>query len=194
MPSGYSYIGYLKIDETAGELVSQGVGNKALLPSAADGRTLEVSSTTGALQIMSSGTTLSNGVSRDGVSKFAGKWFRGTIAVDSNDPGGAFSLQNTYSSDLLVTRGVVMIVSTGGGEASLLNIGTDDEGDVSSDNIIDGLSLNAATGAFDNFDDKGSSGNTIQVWKASEYLIGTLESTADGCVAHYGIQVLDVTA
>ena len=74
MPGGISYIQDLVIDGS--EITSQGVGDKSLKSTCADADTIEVSSTTGKLQLKDAGSAKANGVGRADVSKFAGMWLQ----------------------------------------------------------------------------------------------------------------------
>ena len=51
MPGGISYIGDLVVVEDGGEITSHSIGDKALKSTCADADTIEVSSTTGKLQL-----------------------------------------------------------------------------------------------------------------------------------------------
>ena len=65
MPGGITYLGDMVIQETGGEITSQAGGDKARKSSAADDSTLEVSSSTGKMQIKDAGTSKAAGVTRD---------------------------------------------------------------------------------------------------------------------------------
>lgn len=194
MPSGYSYIGNLKIDENAGELVSQSVGSKALLPSAADQSTLEVNSSTGSMQVKTSGSTLANGIQREQMSKSAGTWIRGSLGTGGTSVGDLLKVQNTFTSHLLITRILIYVTTatTAGGDTNYCDIGTDDGGDASSNNLIDDLDLKN-TGAFDNIANKGSGGSSIRIWKSGEYVVGTVTTTPTNLVGYYAIHVIDIS-
>ena len=74
---------------------------------------------------------------------------------------GVLSWQNPEDSAIVVTR-VVLDVTTKATAACTLNVGTDGAGTGSSDNLLDGLDVNAATGVFDNIADKGTNGKERQ--------------------------------
>lgn len=196
MPGGFSFIGNFKINEDSGELVSRSVGSQALLAASADATTIEVSSTTGKLQILDAGTARSSGVARANMSKGAGFWLQGTVAGDSTAAGGAFKIENTYSSNLVVDRAIIYVATA---EASAgtctIDIGTDSAGSSSSNDLIDGASMKSA-GATDNLKSMhaGDSGRSIMEWKSGEFLVGTISATTTEMVAYYGFHVLDLTA
>ena len=103
MPGGISYIGDLTIVESGGEITSQAIGDKALKTTCADADTIEVSATTGKLQVKEAGSAKANGIQRDDMGKTAGFWLRGTLTA-SDAAGGFFSIENTFGSNLVITR------------------------------------------------------------------------------------------
>ena len=74
----------------------------------------------------------------------------------------AFAWQNPESVAVLVHRVLVDVTHIAGTAGALLDIGTAANATTHSDNLIDGLDIQAATGLFDNITDKGSSGKTRQ--------------------------------
>ena len=155
MPGGISYIGDLTIVESGGEITSQSVGDKSLMSTAADATSIEVSSSTGKLGIVARGSSLSNGVQRDQMSKFSGAWIRGALTA-SAAAGGVFSLQNTYGTNLVITRAIIYLTALTG-SAGDMNVGVGDSGSTSYDTLIDGLNVNSATGAYGNITAKSLS-------------------------------------
>ena len=77
----------------------------------------------------------------------------------SDSEGGVFRWQNPEDSAIVITR-VVLHVTARAAAACTLDVGT--TGAVSSDDLLDGLDVNAATGAFDNIADKGVNGKERQ--------------------------------
>ena len=191
MPGGISYIGDLVIQEDGGEITSQAIGDKALKTTCADADTLEVSSSTGKLQIKERGSSLANGVGRADVSKYAGTWIKGSLTA-SDSGGGVFSEQNTYGSDLVVLRVVIMVTTEASDSAARVDIGTASGATTSSDNLLDDLNV-SDVGLYDNLDDKGSNGNTVLKWGASQYITASRAAGAtSGLVGTYAIQVIDM--
>lgn len=189
MPGGISYINELVIDAN-GEIASQAIGDKALKTTAADADTIEVDSTTGKLQIKPRGSSLANGVGRDDVSKFAGTWIKGSLTA-SDTAGGVFSLENTFGSDLVITR-IILQVTTGCSEAGEIDIGTAANATTSANTLIDGLSV-ATIGIYDNIDNKGSSGATKLKFGNGQFLNASRSSGATaGLVGTYAVCVLDL--
>ena len=191
MPGGISFIGDLSVVESGGEITSQSVGDKALKTTAADADTLEVSSTTGKLQIKQRGSSLSNGVGREDVSKFAGTWIKGSLTA-SDAAGGVFSEENSYGSDLVVLR-VVIFVSTGASDSSVrVDIGTAADATTSADTLIDNLNV-SDIGLYDNLDDKGTNGNTVLKWGNNQFINASrVAGATSGLVGTYAIQVIDM--
>lgn len=193
MPGGFSYLGNFKVQDSDGEVLSQSVGSSALLAACADAVTIEVDSTTGKLQIPDSGTSASNGVQRDQMSKGAGFWLQGTIAVDS-EAAAAFQVQNTYGSNLIIDRSIIFIDTGSGVGGVTIDVGQGSGVGTSYDNLIDGLSLETA-GAFDNLGDgAGSNGKTVGVWKSNEYINATASVTPTSLVGYYAIHVVDASS
>jgi len=197
MPGGFSYLGNFKVTDSSGEIVSSSVGSSSLLSSCADSVTIEVDSSTGKLQIPDQGANAAGGVQRDKMSKYAGFWLQGSIDKSSSAAGGAFSLENTYGSDLIVTRLIVYVetaeVSAG---SCAIDVGTDSDGTSSSDNLLDGLDMKA-TGSTDNIEQRadGDTGTrTTAIWEDDEFIVGTLSSTGTELVAWFAVHVIDMTA
>lgn len=190
MPGGVSYIQDLVVDGS--EITSQSIGDKSLKTTCADADTIEVSSTTGKLQLKDAGSSKANGVGRADVSKFAGTWLQGTLAA-SDSGGGVFGLTNTYGSTLVVLR-VVLLVTTGSSGACTLDIGTTGTSvTTTSNNLIDGVSV-AAAGVFDNIQDAGSSGESVQKWPSGDFLTASMVGggATAGLVGTYAIQIIDI--
>ena len=195
MPGGFSYLGNFKVADATGELVSAAVGSSSLLATCADAQTIEVNSSTGKLQIPDVGTSASNGVQRGKMSKSAGFWLQGGLTA-SDSAGGVFSIQNTYSSPLIVTRVLIYVttVSTG---ACTLDIGFATNATTSADTLIDGLDVGTSTGVFDNIDDGGGSGEAKGLWTTGgsfDYINASMKTgaTAD-LVGFIGIHVIDIS-
>ena len=196
MPGGFSYLGNFKITDSSGEIVSQSVGSSALLSTCADAQTIEVDSSTGKLQIPVQGSSAANGVQRAKMSKYAGVWLQGALTA-SDSGGGVFSVQNTYGSNLIVTR-VLLYVTTVSSGACTLDIGFAANATTVADTLIDGLDVNSATGVFDNIDDKGTNGEPRGLWTSGgsfDYINASMKTGAtSGLVGFYGIHVIDLSA
>jgi hypothetical protein len=191
MPGGISYIGDLTIVESGGEITSQSIGDKALLATCADADTIEVNSSTGKLQLKEAGSSLSSGIQRSQVSKFTGSWIQGTLAAN-DAAGGVFGLTNTYGTNLVVMR-VILLVTTASAGVCELDIGTTPTSvTTSSANLIDGLSV-ATAGVYDNIQDAGSGGESVQKWPSDSFLTASMSLGATaGLVGTYAIQVIDI--
>ena len=191
MPGGISFIGDLSVVESGGEITSQSVGDKALKTTAADADTLEVSSTTGKLQIKERGSSLSNGVGRADVSKFAGTWIKGSLTA-SDAAGGVFSLENTFGSDLVITRIILQVTNGASDSAARLDIGTAANATTSAATLVDELNV-SDVGIYDNIDNKGTNGKTKAKWGTGQFVTGS-ESTGNitGIVGTYAIHAIDM--
>jgi len=178
----------LRVNDT--EVTTQVVGNKALANSAADNVSLEVDSDNGYLQIKTAGTALGNGVQRAMMSKFAGAPFQGDL-VASDAAAGVFSVENTYSTDLMVDRMIIDITTVATG-ACTLDIGNAATA-ISANTLLDGVDVNAATGPFDNVDDQGASGQSIVKWPSGEFITASMASGAtSGLVGTYWFHAVDM--
>ena len=190
MPGGISYIGDLTVVESGGEITSQAIGDKALKSTCADADTIEVNSTTGKLQVKGSGSSKSNGVGRDDVSKFAGFWLQGAL-VASDAEGGVFSVENTFGTDLVVLR-LVLQITTGTSGACTLDIGVETDGSSTADDLIDGVDVSDA-GVFDNIADKGSNGSSRARWASGSFVNASMKTgAAAGIVGQYASYALDM--
>ena len=108
-------------------------------------------------------------------------------AVTTTAVGGVLKLLNPEGVDLLITRFMLDITTASAGAATV-DAGVDDGGDVSSDNLIDGLNVNAAAGLFDNVDDQGSNGQSAVRWPAGQYIVVTASATVAGLVGNAYVQ------
>lgn len=191
MPGGISYIGDMTVVESGGEITSQSVGDKALLTTAADASSIEVSTTTGKLGIVSAGTSLSNGVQRAQVSKFAGYWLQGDL-VATDTAGGILEVQNTYGTTLIVTRAIIQLDTVSSG-ACTIDVGVGDESGAVYDTLIDGLDVRSDTGAFDNVGSGGTNGDSVHTWGSTQYISASKKTgAASGLAGKYAIHVIDI--
>lgn len=92
-------------------------------------------------------------------------------AVDTG--GGIFAWQNDEGASIIVQR-VLLDVTTAATAACTVDIGTTAvSATTSSDNLIDGLDVNAATGVFDNLTSAGSSGKSQQKLASGKWVTGS---------------------
>tara|TARA_R110002020_G_scaffold47286_2_gene134565 strand:- start:1420 stop:1995 length:576 start_codon:yes stop_codon:yes gene_type:complete len=190
MPGGISYIGDLTIQEDGGEITSQAIGDKALKTTAADADTLEVSSSTGKLQIKEAGSSKANGVGRDDMSKYAGFWLKGALSA-TRTAGGMLAVENSYGSDLIVTRVIISVTSASSG-SSTGDIGIAANATTSSNNLMTAFDTSGA-GVYDNLDNKGGSGATKQKWGTGQFVTGSEDSgNITGLVGTFAIHAIDM--
>lgn len=83
--------------------------------------------------------------------------------------GGVVALANPLGVALIILR-VLLRVTTIATVAATVDAGVAANATTLSDNLIDGLDVNAATGLFDNIEDKGTNGKARQVWGATQYV------------------------
>lgn len=92
--------------------------------------------------------------------------------------GGVLKLLNPEGADLIIPSGGLLLdITTAATAACTIDAGIDSDGTTSSDKLIDGLDVNAATGQFDNIADKGTNGGPYK-WGATEYLVISMASGA----------------
>ena len=108
-----------------------------------------------------------------------------TAATDTT-VGGVLKLQNPEGADLILTR-LVLDVTTASTGGATVDAGIDDDGDETSDNVIDGMDVNAAAGVFDNITDAGTNGGCAK-WNEDEYLVITASATTAGMVGNAYIE------
>lgn len=100
------------------------------------------------------------------------------IAATTDAVGGVLKLKNPEGADLIITRLVLDIVAKSNGAATV-DAGVDDDGDVNSDNLIDGQSV-ATAGVYDNIKHGGTNGKASVLWPADHYLVITASATTAG--------------
>ena len=176
---------------THGKIVTQAVDAGSIAGSAVSDAGIEVSTTTGKIQLKDAGTNLASGVTLEKMSKFAGRWIKGNLAA-SDATAGVFTEQNSYGTDLIVLRIVVFITTAATGSCTV-DIGEGSSASSSFDNIIDGLNVGAGTGSADNLGDPGTNGHSSRVWKSGEHITASMASGATaGLVGRYAICVIDI--
>lgn len=100
--------------------------------------------------------------------------------------GGVLKLKNDFGIDLIVTD-VFIDIKTKAAASATIDMGVDDGGDVSSDNLLDGLAMGTATGVFCNRVNSSTNGGCA-VWKKDEYIVATASGTLAGLVGTYTIK------
>lgn len=184
--------GKFKADDD-GFIVSPSVGASALHSSAFDGTTLEKNAA-GAGQVAKA-SDHSQGVQADNLHRSIGFVKKGNLTA-SDSAAGIFSVENPTASDMCVV--VYFRVATGSAGACTVNVGTDSAGTGSSDNIMDGFSVQA--GGSDvrvhcslDSGDAGTNGKTYTVWAAGEYITASMASGATaGLVGTYTIHAFSL--
>lgn len=175
----------LQVDDT--EVITPVMGNRSTRASLVDG--IGVTLASGAIALQAAGAAAALGVQRDEVSKYAGFWIKGSL-VASDAAAGVLSEENTYSTDLIITR-FLLFVTTPSTGACVIDVGQKST-EISGDDLLDGISV-AAAGIFDNIADKGTNGSSRRKWGAGEFLTGSMASGATaGLVGTYAIHVIDI--
>lgn len=104
-------------------------------------------------------------------------------AVDTG--GGVFAWQNDEGAAIMVKR-VFLDVTTKTTGACTVDIGTTATSATTlSDNLIDGLDVNAATGLFDNITDKGTNGKSRQKLADGKWVTGSVASGASAGIVGF---------
>lgn len=101
--------------------------------------------------------------------------FRALATVDT--PGGLFSYANDNPQSILVTR-VILDIQTPSSGAATADVGRAATATTLSDNLIDGLDINAAAGVFDNLSSPGANGRELQKILTGEFVTGSIASGA----------------
>ena len=104
-------------------------------------------------------------------------------AVDT--AGGVFAWPNPHENAILVT-GLALDVTTKASAACTLDCGTTaTSATTSSDNLIDGLDINAAAGVFNNVTDVGTNGKSRQRLASGKWVTGSVASGASAGLVGY---------
>lgn len=102
-------------------------------------------------------------------------------AVDTG--GGVFAWQNPETSEILIEH-VAVKVTTVATAACTVDVGTATaSATTSSDNLIDGQDVNAATGTFTNAANSGTNGKPAQRLAAGKWVTGSKASGASAGIA-----------
>ena len=104
-------------------------------------------------------------------------------AVTTTAAGGALTLQNPEGVDLILTD-LILDITTVATSAANVNAGISGASVASSDNLIDGQDVNAATGVFSNKGEGGSNGKAQRKWPTDHYLTITASATLAGLVGN----------
>lgn len=98
--------------------------------------------------------------------------------------GGVAAIPNPEGVPLIITRVVVHLTTVSAG-AGTVDAGVAANATTLSDNLIDGLNVQAATGVFDNVEDKGTNGKARQLWPTTGFLTISKASGAAAGLAGY---------
>jgi hypothetical protein len=100
--------------------------------------------------------------------------------ADADTGGGVLAWQNPETSTIVIER-VEIYTTTASTGAGTIDVGTTaTSAATSSDNLIDGLDVNAAAGIFDNITDKGTNGKSRQTLASGKWVTA---SKATGAMA-----------
>ena len=161
--SDFGKIGGVRFKD--GKMLDPGVRSGSVHSDATDGTTIGLN-TSSKLEVKDASITAAK------MAQGAGYWRTGTLTA-SDAAAGIFSIENTdASNDLVVTRLVIGVMTASSG-ACTADFGTAAT-EVSSDNLLDGINLNAA-GYYDTNQsgDHGTNGTSIARIPASGYLTGS---------------------
>lgn len=106
---------------------------------------------------------------------------------------GVLSWQNPEATPIIVTKAVLYTTTVATG-ACTVDIGTTaTSATTASDTLIDGLDVNAATGAFDNITDKGTNGKSRQLLASGKWVtIKEASGDATGLVGTLYVEYIKV--
>ena len=106
-----------------------------------------------------------------------GHWVSGDL-TDSDTAGAVFNWMNIENGSIIIDR-VIIDVTTAATGACTLDIGTTDtSAATSSDTLIDGVDVNAATGTFDNIEDGGTNGKSTKKLSTVKWITASKASGA----------------
>ena len=108
------------------------------------------------------------------------------VALTASDAaGGVFAWANPWETGITIQR-VIISITTAASAACTIDIGTTaTSAATSSDTLLDGLDVNAATGYFDNITDKGTNGKSRQPLAAGKWVTASKASGATAGLVGY---------
>lgn len=102
------------------------------------------------------------------------------------DTGGAIiAWQNPEATSIIISRIEINLTTVATGACTADFGTTATNATTSSDNLIDGVDLNAAIGVFDNITDKGTNGKSRQLLASGKWVTGSRASGAVAGLAGY---------
>ena len=112
------------------------------------------------------------------------------IAVTDTAVGGLIKLENTTGKDLWITLFLIDVTTPSTGAATV-DIGVDDVGDTSVDDLIDGGDVNTAAIVLNNLVSGGTKG-TIVKWPSGHFITATASASLAGIVGKYHVEAVPV--
>ena len=110
----------------------------------------------------------------------------------SNSGTGVFSWANPEAGSILIHR-VLVDVTTDSSASVTMDVGTTaTSSSTSSDNLLDGLDIDAAAGLFDNITEKGSNGKSRQKLATGKWVTGTASGTPTSLVGYAYIYYINL--
>lgn len=108
------------------------------------------------------------------------------VALGSSDSaGGILAWANPLDTSIFITK-IVLDVTTVAAAACTIDVGTTaTSAATSSDNLIDGLDVNAAIITADNITDKGTNGKSRQKLASGKWVTGSKATGAAASLAGY---------
>lgn len=95
--------------------------------------------------------------------------------ADAGSAGGVLAWLNPESGAIIVHH-VILDVTTAAAGAATVDVGVAADGATASDNLIDGLDVNAATGVFGSADEGGTNGATSRKVAAGQFVTASQAS------------------
>lgn len=106
-------------------------------------------------------------------------------AVDTG--GGLFAWQNPEDVSVLIHSLTINLTTKATGACTADCGTTATSATTLSDNLIDGLDINAATGVFNNADNAGTNGKNKQVLASGKWVTGSVASGASAGIVGYAL-------
>lgn len=105
------------------------------------------------------------------------------VALAASDAAaGVFSWQNTEEAADIIVTDVIIDLTTASSGACTVNVGQASSA-AASDNLIDGLDVNAAAGVFDSVTEAGTNGKTAVKVADDEYVTASVATGASAGLA-----------
>jgi hypothetical protein len=113
-------------------------------------------------------------------------------ATTATTGGAVFSWANPEAGAIQIVRAMLDVTTVSTGAATLAIGTTATNATTSSNNLLDAVDVNAATGLFDNITDKGTAGKSRQRLAAGKWVTGTGSASTVGMVGFVYLHYVNV--